>query len=146
MSSTTFKNSLVKLLFQNAALAALGDAAGLQPSAAAGNIYIRLCTNAVVVDADTPGTEYSFAAGGRVPVERSAAGFDVAADVASNASDLLFGAMTANETIQYAEAWLDDSHDTEPYRIGWCELTTPIAGTVGTEPKIVAGALKLKAL
>lgn len=40
----TFENDLLKLIFNNTAAANIGDAGGLQPSAAAGFLYISLHT------------------------------------------------------------------------------------------------------
>jgi hypothetical protein len=42
MLGATFATDLAKLIFQNIALALLGDSSGLQPSATAGNIYVAL--------------------------------------------------------------------------------------------------------
>ena len=42
--SNASENNLLKLLFNNVDWANIGDAAGLQNSAAAGNFYVRLHT------------------------------------------------------------------------------------------------------
>ena len=45
MSATNaFETDLLKLIFQNVALANVGDASGLQPSSTAGSLYISLHT------------------------------------------------------------------------------------------------------
>jgi len=42
--SNTAETALLRLLFQNTAFANIGDASGLQPSAAAGSFFVRLHT------------------------------------------------------------------------------------------------------
>jgi hypothetical protein len=101
--SNTFENQLALHLFQNAAIANIGDAAGLQPSAAAGNLYIRLHT----ADPGEGGTgdtnEANYTGYAPVAVARSAGGFTVAGSVISNAATVQFGECTAgSSTIQYA--------------------------------------------
>ena len=64
--ANTYKNDLIKLIFQNVAAGLIGDVAGLQPSATAGSLYIALHTSDIykTVDAlkvellDTPDTYY----------------------------------------------------------------------------------------
>lgn len=58
----------LKLVFQNAAAAGIGDASGLQPSATAGNLYVSLYTAA----AECAYTSYA-----RVAVARSSGGWTV---------------------------------------------------------------------
>ena len=42
--SNAFETELLDLIFNNAAVANIGDAGGLQPSAAAGSLYVSLHT------------------------------------------------------------------------------------------------------
>lgn len=82
----------LKLLFQNIALANIGDASGLQPSAAAGNLYVALYTTDPT-DADT-GTEATYTSYARVAVVRSVAGWTVSGNIASNAVSVTFPTST----------------------------------------------------
>lgn len=88
-----FETALLAHIFQNAALPNVGDAAGLLPSAAAGNLYLSLLT----ADPTETGTvsEANYTGYARVPIARSAAGWDVTNNVASNVSTLTFGTCTA---------------------------------------------------
>lgn len=101
MSKTnTFENDLQLHIFQNAAVADIGDVGGLLPSAAPGNLYVGLLT------ADPTetgaGTEATFGAYARQAVVRSAAGWDVAANVASNAAAITFPECTSgSETVTH---------------------------------------------
>ena len=87
--SSAFENSLLLLLFNNTAIANIGDASGVPAAATAGNLYIRLYTSAITVDDDTIGTECAYT--GYIPfgvaVPRSGAGFTVSANNASNATN-----------------------------------------------------------
>ena len=144
-ASNTFRGELLDLLFKNTALAGIGDAAGLLGSAAAGNFYIRLCTDAAVVDATTIGAEcaYTGYVAGGVAVERSAAGFSRTANEMSNAAAVEFGAATAgSENIKYAELWRNNSGATEADRIAWMEFSPVIPVSAGKTPRFVIGALK----
>lgn len=96
--SNAFENAFLSLIFQNVALANIGDASGLQPSASAGSFYLALFTTAPT-DAG-PGTEAAYTGYARLAVARSAAGWDVTGNVASNNAALDFAECTAgNETI-----------------------------------------------
>lgn len=139
-TSNTFRTDILKLLFQNVALAGLGDASGLQPSAAAGNVYIRLCTDATVADSATVGTEcvYTGYVAKGIAVARSTGAWDVTANVAKNIAQILYGACTAGtENIKYVEAWKNNTGATLADRISFCEIT-PFAVSAGKQPKIDA--------
>lgn len=144
-ASDTFENELLKLLFQNIAVAGIGDASGLQPSATAGNFYVRLCTDAVAVSDSQIGTEcaYTGYVSGGVAVERSASGWTVTDNEAENAEDIEFGACTGgSENIRYVELWRNNSGSTEDDRIAWKQMDDDLAVSAGITPKISAGNLK----
>lgn len=93
--SNASETNLLLLLFNNIDWANIGDAAGLQNSATAGNFYVAL-HSADPGDAGNQGTsEISYTGYGRVAVVRSAAGFTVAGDQVSNAATVQFGECTA---------------------------------------------------
>lgn len=76
-----FKTELLEYVFQNVPLPGVGDAAGLQPSVVAGNLYISLHTAAPnIVGGPQTSNEISLAAYptyARVAVPRSAAEWEV---------------------------------------------------------------------
>lgn len=91
--SNTSESALLNLLFKNQAWANVGDASGLQPSAAAGNFYVRL-------HSDDPGetgtgdtSEIAYAGYEPVAVARGYDGFNVSGAVVS--STVQFGECTA---------------------------------------------------
>ena len=93
---TTFASNLELLLTNNTAYANVGDAGGLQPSAAPGNLYISLHTaDPSGGDQTTNEATYTgYSAAGRQPVARSAAGWTVSAGSFTNFANIVFGACT----------------------------------------------------
>lgn len=96
MSKTnTLENEFLQLMFNNVAMAGVGDAGGLLPSAAAGSFYISLHT-ADPGEAGNQGTsECAYTGYARVAVARSVAGFTVSGNQVSNAALVQFGQKTA---------------------------------------------------
>ncbi len=101
MSKTnTFENEILELIFKNTTLANLGDATGVVGSTGAGSLYIALFTTD---PSETGGgTEATFTSYARQAVARSAAGWDVTGNVASNAAAVTFPEATGgSETITH---------------------------------------------
>lgn len=98
MSSMTdgFENALMLLLFNNTTIANVGDATGLEGSAAAGSTQLALATVAYN-DADTVLTadEVAYTGYARPTQARSSGGWTVSSATASNAALIQFGEMTA---------------------------------------------------
>lgn len=96
MSATNaFETALLQLYFNNTDHANVGDAAGLQNSAAAGLFYISLHT-ADPGEAGTQTTsETAYTGYARVAVARSGAGWTVSGNNASNAALVAFANCTA---------------------------------------------------
>jgi len=139
-ASDTFENEFMKLLFQNVAIAGIGDAAGLQPSAVAGSLYLRLCTDATVANDATVGTEcaYTGYVAKGIAVARTSGAWSVTANVIKNVAELLFGACTATpETVKYVEVWRNNTGAGLADRIAWREIT-PLAVDAGDQPKFAA--------
>lgn len=93
--SNTFENDLLLLIFNNAAIANIGDAAGIIGSAAAGSLYWTLHT----ADPGEAGTaitsETAYTGYARVAAARSTAGFTVAGNSVSPPANVDFGECTA---------------------------------------------------
>ena len=142
--SNSFENQLLLHIFNNSAIANVGDASGLPASAAPGNLYVRLYTSAVTVDDATIGTEcaYTGYVSGGVAVARSGAGWTVSGNNASNTAAITFGACTAgSETVRYFAIWKDNSTGTDSHRLYWGQLTSDLAVSSGITPEFAAGAL-----
>lgn len=94
--SNTFENDLMLLLFNNTAIADIGDAAGLRATTTAGSLYWSLHTAdpgeaGTAVTSETAYTGYA-----RVAAARSGAGFTVTANSVSPPSNVEFGECTAS--------------------------------------------------
>ena len=93
--SDTFENDLMLHIFQNAAIANIGDAAGLLASAAAGSLYWTLHTadpgdTGTAITSETAYTGYA-----RVARARSSVGFTVTGNSVSPPANVDFGECTA---------------------------------------------------
>lgn len=92
--SNTFENELLLHIFNNSDIADIGDAAGLQNSAAAGSLYLSLHT-ADPGEAGTQSTsEISYTGYARVAVARSGAGFTVTGNTVTLTANADFPEMT----------------------------------------------------
>lgn len=103
MSATTaFGTALLNLLLKNAALANVGDAAGIQPAATVGDLYISLHTADPGVGGSQTSSEATYTGYARVAVARTAGGWTVAGLNFSNTAAVVFPTATAgNSTITH---------------------------------------------
>ncbi|MES2814473.1 MAG: hypothetical protein V4720_06225 [Pseudomonadota bacterium] len=93
--SDAFEAALLDLIFLNTDIANIGDAAGLQNSAAAGSLYVALHT-ADPGEAGTQTTsEIAYTGYARVAVARSGAGWTRSGNSISPVANIDFGACTA---------------------------------------------------
>lgn len=86
----TFENELLAHIFQNAAIALIGDATGLRGSTAAGSLYFALHTADPGEAGDQTTNEISYTGYARAAVARSGAGFDVTGNAVTLAATLSF--------------------------------------------------------
>ena len=73
----TFENDLLKLIFNNTAVALVGDASGLQPSAAAGFLYVSLHTGDVGEAGVQTTSEAAYTGYSRIGITRTSGGWTV---------------------------------------------------------------------
>jgi len=100
--SNSLEADFMKLLFQNVAMALVGDAAGLQPSAAAGSLYVGLHTADPGEAGDQSTNEATYTGYARVAVTRSAGGWTVSGTAptqVANVGAVTFGACTAGTSV-----------------------------------------------
>lgn len=136
--SNTFENELVLHLFQNADIANIGDAAGLQNSVAAGSLYLVLHT-ADPGEAGTATTsEISYTGYARQAVARSSAGFTVSGPTVTLASNVDFPEMTAGTggTVTYFSVVKEVSGASVILYSG--AVSPSIAVAVGVTPRLKA--------
>ena len=96
------ETDLLKILFNNTAWANVGDAAGLQPSAAAGSMFISLHTADPTETGSQTSSEATYTSYARIAVARSVAGFTISGNNASNAAAVTFPTATGgSDTITH---------------------------------------------
>lgn len=144
MSKTdAHETALLALEFTNAAAANIGDAGGLQPSAAAGNLYLALHT--ATPGEGGAGAECTYPNYARVAVPRSGAGFTVSTGQVVNAAQVNFpqagSGMVGSQTATYFGVW-DSASGGTCRRYG--AITDPPGGyviTANSQPYFPAGSM-----
>lgn len=91
----TYETELLEHVLNNADIADIGDAAGLQNSAAAGSLYLSLHTSDPGEGGNQSTNEISYTGYARVAVTRAGTGWSVSNGVAALAANADFGEMTA---------------------------------------------------
>lgn len=139
--TNSFETDLLELVFQNLDLANVGDAAGLQNSVGAGNIYVSLHTAdpgeaaASQSVSEVPGAYIGYA---RQPVVRSAAGWTVTGNIVDNAALVTMGENTGTSvTSTHFGLGFAASGATSMYMTGTAAL---VIGT-NVNPQFAIGAL-----
>lgn len=143
--SNSLENSILLLIFNNTDIADLGDASGVQGSAADGSLYIRLF-NTDTVDDSTVGTEatYTGYVSGGVAIARTVGGFTVVDNNVTNAAQFAYGECTVGtETLRYFGVFKDNSTGTESHRLYWGQLPSDLIVSIGSIPTIPAGYLNV---
>ena len=97
-ASDYLENKIAKLIFNNDAAALIGDAAGLQPSAADGDLFIALFEDDPT-DADV-GTESTYTSYARIAVARTTGGvaWTITANVITNTALVTFPTSTGGSS------------------------------------------------
>lgn len=91
---TSYLQGLLDLVFTNTALALIGDASGLQPSATAGSLYASLHTADPLPTSNQTANETSYTGYGRIAVARSGAGWTRSGNFVSPVAAITFGTCT----------------------------------------------------
>lgn len=92
-ASNACENALLDLIFDNLAFAKIGDASGLQPSAADGSLYVSLHTADPGEAGDQTTSECDYTGYARVAVGRTA-GWTITDNKAENAAATTFAECT----------------------------------------------------
>lgn len=141
MSATNaFETALLTLYFNNTDHANIGDAAGIQNSAAAGVFYISLHTADPTETGTQISSEATYTGYARVAVARSGAGWTIAGNTVSNAAVVTYGLCTAgSNTITYFGIGSDASGAGNLFFTG--ALTASLAVSNGITPNFGVGDL-----
>lgn len=141
MSKTnTFENDIQLHIFNNVAIADIGDVSGLPASATPGSLYIGLITAVTDGEAGTV-TEATFGSYARQAVARAsgAGGWTVTNNVATNFDAVTFPEATSgNETITHFGIWDSLTTGTLLY---WGTVGTNRTVTTGVTVEFAAGAI-----
>jgi len=136
----TFENELLLHIFQNAAIANIGDASGLQPSASAGSLYVALHTANPDETGNQETSEATYTGYARVAVARTSGGWTVAGNNCSNTAAVTFGQCTAgSNTITHFSVGTDSTGTGKILYYG--ALTAQLAVSAGITPEFAAGDL-----
>ena len=137
----TFENAILLHIFQNADIANIGDAAGLQNSASAGSLYVALFTADPSDSAQ--GTETVYTNYARVGVARSSAGWTVSGNNCSNAGLVTFATCGATGATLIAFAICTGDTEGADDAIYWGELTADLIVSAGITPEFAIGDLDI---
>ena len=88
--SNSFETAILGLIFNNTDIAGIGDAGGLQNSAAAGSLYVSLHTSDPGEAGSQTTNETAYTNYARVSVARSGAGCTVSGNSATNFAQITF--------------------------------------------------------
>jgi hypothetical protein len=136
----TFENDLLQLLFNNVDIADIGDAAGIQNSAAAGSLYLALHTADPGEAGDATTNECAYTSYARIAIARTVGGWTVATNTAVNAALAQFPECTGgSETITHVSITTAISGATKILYSG--ALTASRSVSSGIQPQFAASAL-----
>jgi hypothetical protein len=112
--STTFAGELLEQILNNAAIPLIGDASGLQPSAADGNLYAALHTADPTAAGTQDNNECAYTNYARVALTRDGTKWTVTNNVAENASAITFPQCTGgSETATHISIGVASSGSTK---------------------------------
>ena len=138
----TFENELLLLIFNNDAIALIGDASGLQPSATAGSLYVSLHTGDPGEAGTATTSEAAYGSYARVAVARSGAGWTVSGNAVSNAALVQFPQCTSgSETLTHFGITTAATTGTKLLYKG--ALSSSLAVSSGIQPQFAIGDLDI---
>lgn len=136
----TYENDYMKLVFNNVAIALIGDASGLQPSAAAGSLYLSCHTGDPGEAGNQSTNETAYTGYVRLPVARSAAGFTVTANAVNLVANADFGSCIASPGSNITHFGIGTSLSGAGKLLYSGTLTPNIAMAAGVIPRITTAA------
>jgi hypothetical protein len=140
--SNTFENDLLLLVFNNTDITLIGDAAGLQNSAAAGSLYVSLHTSDPGEAGDQTTNETAYTDYARVAVARSGAGWTVTGNAVANAALVQFPQCgVTGATLTHFGVGTDSSGAGKLLYSG--ALSASLAVSSGIQPQFAAGDLDI---
>lgn len=140
--SNTFESDLLKHIFQNAAIALVGDATGLPASATAGSLYVSLHTADPGEAGDQSTSEATYTGYARVAVGRTSGNWSESSGTVTNVNAVTFPLCTAgSNTATYFGIGTSSSGAGKLLYSG--ALTSSLAISNGITPTAAASALTI---
>lgn len=141
MSKTNaWENDLIKLVFTNSIVSAVGDANGLRPSGTAGGLYLSLHTADPGETGVQNTSEVSYTSYARVSVARNATNFLVSANAVALAFNQDFPASTGGATTTATFFGIGCEAGTGATKLLYKGALSPqIVISTGVTPRINAG-------
>lgn len=140
--SNLFETDLLGLIFNNTDIADIGDAGGLQNSATAGSLYVALHTGDPGEAGTATTSESAYGSYARVAVARTAGGWTVSGNTASNTALVQFPeCASGSETITHVSITTASSGASKILYSG--ALTASRAISTGIQPQFSIGALTI---
>jgi hypothetical protein len=140
--SNSFETELLLLLFNNADIANIGDAAGLQNSAVAGSLYVCLHTADPGEAGNATTSEAAYTGYARVAVARSGAGWTISGNNVTNAADIVFGTSSTGPEIETHWSICKESSGASVILYKGA-LSSSLTVNNNIAPRIIAGALNV---
>jgi len=138
-----YELELLALIFQNSAIALVGDSSGIQPSGAAGSLYVSLHTSSPGEAGVQTTNEAAYTGYARVAVARSGAGWTVSGGVADNTAVVTFGThVSGTETITHAG--IGSSSTGTGLLLYYGPLTASLVMSAGVIPSFAIGDLNVQ--
>ena len=143
-ASNSMENGVLLLFFNNTDFANVGDAGGLQNSAAAGSLYVSLHTSDPGEAGDQTTNETSYTNYVRVAVARSGAGWTVSNNNVTNAAEVAFAECgVTGATITHFGIGTDSAG--AGTLLFSAALDAQLVVSAGITPSFAAGALDVNA-
>ena len=142
-TADAWENGQLNLVFNNTAFTGLGDAGGLLPSAAAGNIYVSLHTADPGESGNQSTNETGYGGYTRQGKTRAGTEFTVVAGVATNVSDIVFPIVASGGPVTFTHVGIGTAVSGTGKLMYSGALTTPKTAQNGDAPKILAGSLTI---
>lgn len=138
---STSRTNIMLLWFQNTAWANVGSAGGLQPSSAAGSLFVGLSTGTLSAASSQVTTQAAYTGYTRVGVARSSAGWTSSTNQVSNAAAVTFPACTAGSETEtdFTVGLITGTGAGD--NLYWGALTATLAVSAGITPSFAIGAL-----
>lgn len=138
--SNTFETEFLQLIFNNTAIANIGDASGIQPSATAGSVYFSLHTADPGEAGNQSTSETAYTGYTRKSVARTSGAINVASGAINLVANLDFDACTASPGADLTHFAIGTASSGTGKILYSGTLTPNITMAVGVIPRITTAA------